>query len=428
MAKKPKKTKPERIEYEIGSENVFADFGYTNPEEAKAKWDLAFLIGSIIKQKNLTQEQAAELIGVDQPKISKITRGILSEFTLERLMRYLVLLGYDVEIKPTPSKATKPSIHVEKAIHPFQTNSEKIYTVFQKQENCVSMRIYRNFNSFSINFDFIKLNESTYALITSLYKRAISHFPSLFSDLKWSNYRYLLAGCGVISLGFLLCKKKPQKKAFQEYVDGSRFDITSKPKTISQGSTMKTEPHTLEAVLKHSKAFQEYVCNHVGVIIEPKKTSYGDAIQTKTETPPLRDAQGCLTLTLRPPPKEFHYWDTGGVITLTPSIKPFEMGKHSIVRSSGSSVLAFRVKIRRYSQQYITTDCPNGVEFTVVFILIMDQDKKWRMSIPVTDDLPLPFKRASVLHQSVGMMAFVKSLMTTGKYDNRKERILFSLV
>lgn len=100
------------MEYEISSGNVFEDFGYENPQEANAKSDLAFLIRAIIKQRKLTQEKAANLMEIDQPKISKITRGLLSEFTIERLMNYLLALGCDLEIKPTIGKASAPSIHV----------------------------------------------------------------------------------------------------------------------------------------------------------------------------------------------------------------------------------------------------------------------------------------------------------------------------
>jgi predicted XRE-type DNA-binding protein len=119
MAKKVRKrnettTLPEKPEYELSSGNVFADFGYANPEEAKAKSDLACLIRSIIKETELTQEQVAELMGIDQPKVSKIMRGILSEFTIDRLMKYLVSLGYDVEITAKQSRSLTASIHVGK--------------------------------------------------------------------------------------------------------------------------------------------------------------------------------------------------------------------------------------------------------------------------------------------------------------------------
>ena len=110
--KELKKSIPEQIEYEVGSGNVFADFGFENPKEANAKSDLALLIRAIIKQRKLTQVQAAKLMKINQPKVSRITRGLLSEFTIERLMKYLIKLGCDLEIKPTLGKVSTPSIHV----------------------------------------------------------------------------------------------------------------------------------------------------------------------------------------------------------------------------------------------------------------------------------------------------------------------------
>jgi predicted XRE-type DNA-binding protein len=117
MAKKIKKIKGriEEIEYEKSSGNIFKDFGFPNPEEAEAKAELAYLIRSVIKKKKLTQQQAAKLMDIDQPKVSKITRGILSEFTIEWLMNCLIALGFDIEIKAIKSKSSNPSIHVASA-------------------------------------------------------------------------------------------------------------------------------------------------------------------------------------------------------------------------------------------------------------------------------------------------------------------------
>ena len=115
MAKKRKKTKKavsEKVKYETSSGNLFRDFGFPNPEEADAKSDLALIITSIIRHRKLTQQKAAKLMGIDQPKVSKLTRGLLSEFTIERLIRYLLSLGFDIEIKPTASKTSFPAIHV----------------------------------------------------------------------------------------------------------------------------------------------------------------------------------------------------------------------------------------------------------------------------------------------------------------------------
>jgi predicted XRE-type DNA-binding protein len=108
--------KDEKIEYEVSSGNIFEDFNYPNPEEAQAKSDIAFLIRGFIKKNGLTQEEAAIMMGVDQPKVSKITRGILNEFTLEWMMNCLLRLGFDVEIKAKLSKHITPSIHFSPAL------------------------------------------------------------------------------------------------------------------------------------------------------------------------------------------------------------------------------------------------------------------------------------------------------------------------
>jgi predicted XRE-type DNA-binding protein len=83
---------------------VFADLGLPNPEDRLAKAELARRISEIIAERRLTQLAAAALLGIDQPKISALVRGRLGGFSLERLMRFLNVLGRDVEIvvKPKP--------------------------------------------------------------------------------------------------------------------------------------------------------------------------------------------------------------------------------------------------------------------------------------------------------------------------------------
>lgn len=85
-------------DYVVGSGNVFADLGYLHPQEAAAKAELALRITNIIERRRLTQTQAAQILDVDQPKISALRRGKLSGFSLDRLVRFLVLLGSDVQI------------------------------------------------------------------------------------------------------------------------------------------------------------------------------------------------------------------------------------------------------------------------------------------------------------------------------------------
>lgn len=102
----------EEIEVISSSGNVYADAGYPNPEESMAKAELAILIAEAIKRKKLTQKEAAELIGVDQPKISAIIRGQLSGFSIDRLFRFLMALGMDITIEARPRTLKSTSSHI----------------------------------------------------------------------------------------------------------------------------------------------------------------------------------------------------------------------------------------------------------------------------------------------------------------------------
>lgn len=86
------------MEIHTGSNNVFADLNLPDAEELLAKAELARQIISAISKKKLTQIQAAEIMGIDQPKVSALSRGKLSGFSLERLIHFLNVLGRDVQI------------------------------------------------------------------------------------------------------------------------------------------------------------------------------------------------------------------------------------------------------------------------------------------------------------------------------------------
>ena len=90
------------------SGNVFADLEVADPEEALIKAELARAIGAIISGKHLTQTQAAEVLSIDQPKVSALMRGRLSGFSVDRLLRFLLALDRDVEIVIAPKKQEQP--------------------------------------------------------------------------------------------------------------------------------------------------------------------------------------------------------------------------------------------------------------------------------------------------------------------------------
>ncbi len=89
---------------EKGSGNVYADLGYGDAGEMLIKAQLVSEIAEIIKRKSLTQTQAADLLGMPQPKLSNLLRGRFRGFSERRLMDCLTKLGRDVQIvvKATP--------------------------------------------------------------------------------------------------------------------------------------------------------------------------------------------------------------------------------------------------------------------------------------------------------------------------------------
>ena len=101
-------------DYTVSSGNVFADLGVAKPEEALAKAELAHKITVLVRDKGLIQFEAAKLLGVDQPKVSALIRGQLPGFSLERLMRFLLLLGQDIKItvQACPRSRSRARVHV----------------------------------------------------------------------------------------------------------------------------------------------------------------------------------------------------------------------------------------------------------------------------------------------------------------------------
>ena len=102
------------IEHEDSSGNVFADIGLPEAGEHLVKARLVFKIDTLMRERGLKQVAAAALFGVTQPDVSKMLRGDFRQFSVERLLRFLVALGQDVEIvvKPHSGKSAPPVLRV----------------------------------------------------------------------------------------------------------------------------------------------------------------------------------------------------------------------------------------------------------------------------------------------------------------------------
>ena len=85
-----KDTKVER-----GSDNVFTDLGQPDPDAHLLKAELVTRIDEIIRRRGLKQVEAAKLLGLSQPDVSRLLRGSFREYSIERLLRLLTALGRD---------------------------------------------------------------------------------------------------------------------------------------------------------------------------------------------------------------------------------------------------------------------------------------------------------------------------------------------
>jgi len=87
-----------------GTDNVLLDLGFDDAEELSAKAALALKLNELIDQRDLSQTEAAHIIGMTQPKVSQVRRYKLQNISLERLMQALVSLDQHVEIVVQPAR------------------------------------------------------------------------------------------------------------------------------------------------------------------------------------------------------------------------------------------------------------------------------------------------------------------------------------
>jgi predicted XRE-type DNA-binding protein len=97
-----------------GTTNVFADLGYADADERQTKLRLAYALNGILEKQKLTQVEAAQTLGINQPKISALQNYKLDGFSVERLMTFLTAMDRDVEIvvkkKPKSRSAARISV------------------------------------------------------------------------------------------------------------------------------------------------------------------------------------------------------------------------------------------------------------------------------------------------------------------------------
>ena len=82
------------LKQEPSTGNVFGDLGLADAGEHLVKAGLVVKIQQIIRRRKLTQSATAQLMGIDQPKVSAMLAGQFRGYSVERLMRFLFALGH----------------------------------------------------------------------------------------------------------------------------------------------------------------------------------------------------------------------------------------------------------------------------------------------------------------------------------------------
>ena len=106
-------TRKTDIVIEEGSTNVYTDLGYADAAEMQRKSQLAAEIARAIKARRLTQQGAAELLGVGQSKVSRITRGQFRGVSEAKLLELVTKLGHDVKIVVGPARRRAGKIELQ---------------------------------------------------------------------------------------------------------------------------------------------------------------------------------------------------------------------------------------------------------------------------------------------------------------------------
>jgi len=83
----------------VSTDNIFADLDLKNAEELKTRSDLMSEVVTIIQKSGFSQKEITKILGITAPKVSALMTGKINDFSNDTLLRYLMLLGCNVEIR-----------------------------------------------------------------------------------------------------------------------------------------------------------------------------------------------------------------------------------------------------------------------------------------------------------------------------------------
>lgn len=85
--------------------NVFADLGIPDAEIHYLKAQIVAELYRLTRERRLTQSAAGAVMGISQPEVSRLFKGVFREYSVERLLTLLTAFDRDVDIVVRPREA-----------------------------------------------------------------------------------------------------------------------------------------------------------------------------------------------------------------------------------------------------------------------------------------------------------------------------------
>ena len=92
----------------ITVKSAYHELGFPDADEMFVKAQLATKIAQILETRDWTQQEAAKVLGLTQPKLSQMLRGQFRGISELKMMDCLVRLGQGVRIVVEPARARTP--------------------------------------------------------------------------------------------------------------------------------------------------------------------------------------------------------------------------------------------------------------------------------------------------------------------------------
>jgi predicted XRE-type DNA-binding protein len=105
----------EKIEYEESSGNVFEDIGFDKATAGQLshKAELVGVLYNYQRERDLSQVAFSRLIGIPQPRLSKLYSGKIAGMSTDKLLEAITRLGGHVTIRVEPHPAPTEAGRVE---------------------------------------------------------------------------------------------------------------------------------------------------------------------------------------------------------------------------------------------------------------------------------------------------------------------------